>query len=65
LVSGLHLINEDVILKTPVDQQWVLKVYNPKVAFLNANPGTKMYIQILDEMLALGFITMEEQLYIL
>jgi len=39
----------------------MLEVYNVEAAFLNANPGLKMYIQIPYEMVELGFITQKEQ----
>jgi len=31
--------------KVSVEQQWVLEVYDVEAAFLNANPGMKMYIK--------------------
>jgi len=31
------------------------------VAFVNANPGTKVYIKILDKMVGLGFVTADKQ----
>jgi len=58
---SLHFINEDIVQNTPTEEYWVLKVYNVEAAFLNAEPGTKMYIQIPDEMVELEFITREEQ----
>jgi len=39
----------------------VLEVYDIKAAFLNANPGSKMYIKIPEEITALGFVIKEEQ----
>jgi len=56
-----HFINEDIAHDMPEEQKWVLEVYDVKAAFLNANPGTKMYIKILEKMVALGFVTKEEQ----
>jgi len=54
-------INEDIKHDIPEDQRWTLEVYNVEVAFLNANPGTKMYLKIPDEMVELEFLTHEEQ----
>jgi len=39
----------------------VLEVYDVKAAFLNANPGSKMYIKIPEERMTLGFVIKEEQ----
>ena len=39
----------------------MIEMYDVKAAFLNAKPGSKMYIQILEEMVQLGFATREEQ----
>ncbi len=36
-------------------------MYNVEAAFLNVNPGSKMYLKIPDKMVELGFITREEQ----
>ena len=58
---SLHFINEDVAKNVPENDQWVLEVYDVEAAFLNANPGTKMYLKIPDEMVELGFVTREEQ----
>ena len=38
-----------------------MEVYNIGAAFLNANPGSKMYVWIPDEMVELGFATQEKQ----
>jgi len=56
----LHFINKDMVLKAPMDQLWILKVYNVQVAFLCVNPGTKMHVQIPDKMIALVVVTAEE-----
>jgi len=58
---SLHFINEDIAKETPEEQKWVLEVYNVEAAFLNASPGTKMYIKVPEEIVALGFLTKEEQ----
>jgi len=58
---SLHYINDNICKKTREKHWWMLKVYNVEAAFLNASPGSKMYIQIPDEMVELGFVTWEEQ----
>jgi len=58
---SLCYINDDICRKTREEHQWVLEVYDVEAAFLNANPGSKMYNWIPDEMVELGFATQEEQ----
>ena len=58
---SLHYINEDLRNKVKTEDQWILEVYDVEAAFLNAKPGSKMYIKIPDEMVELGFVTREEQ----
>jgi len=59
--SSLHFINKNVVQNILAADHWVLEVYSIEAAFLNADPGTKMYIKILDKMVELEFITKEEQ----
>ncbi len=58
---SLYFINEDIKQNVPVECRWILELYNVEVAFLNANPGGKMYIKIPDEMVELGYMMCEEQ----
>ena len=48
-----YFINEDIIQNVPVECRWILELYDVEVAFLNVNPGGKMYIKIPDEMVEL------------
>jgi len=58
---SLYFINEDIVQNVPAECRWILELYHVEVAFLNANPGGKMYIKILDEMVELGYVMHEEQ----
>jgi len=58
---SLYFINEDIAQNVPAEHRWILELYDIEVAFLNENPGGKMYIKILDEMVELGYVMHEEQ----
>jgi len=58
---SLYFINEDIAQNVPVEHRWILELYDVEAAFLNANPGGKMYIRIPDEMDELGYMMREEQ----
>jgi len=57
----LHFINKDIMQNTAAEEHWAFKVYNVEATFLNAEPGTKMYIKIPNKMVELEFVTQEEQ----
>jgi len=40
---SLYFINEDIVQNVPAECRWILELYNVEAAFLNANPGGKMY----------------------
>ena len=39
---------------------WVLKMFDVQAAFLNADPGVKIFIKVPEAMIRLGMISREE-----
>jgi len=46
IVIGISLryINDNIRKNTREEHQWMLEVYDVEAAFLNTNPGSKMYV---------------------